>query len=216
MPRITDFCSCIYVLGCKLSLVRLCDSDFEISPVDDITIGIICAAFCFHIAHISFASSWYLFCCRLLFWRDYVYLGQNYYYYYIYKIRGNRPSIMLWLREIIIAMEISLSLTGNPIQTAEFLLCPNSGTRRPNICFVHLPRGKHKLSENPSYIIHETAVTLRKKSKHEHHIGSSVTLKVTHRAPMSHPAVALGPVRNLRSDARRQCPEIKPPATSFG
>ena len=61
MPRITDFCSCIYVLGCKLSLVRLCDSDFGITPVDDITIGNTCAAFCFHIAHISFASSWYLF-----------------------------------------------------------------------------------------------------------------------------------------------------------
>ena len=25
MPRITDFCGCIYVLGCRLSLVRLCD-----------------------------------------------------------------------------------------------------------------------------------------------------------------------------------------------
>ena len=62
MPRITDFCSCIYVLGCKLSVVRLCDSDFGFTAVDDITIGITCAAFCFHIAHISFASSWYLFC----------------------------------------------------------------------------------------------------------------------------------------------------------
>ena len=31
MPRITDFSSCIYVLGCKLSLVRLCDSDFGIN-----------------------------------------------------------------------------------------------------------------------------------------------------------------------------------------
>jgi hypothetical protein len=50
------------VLGYKLSLVRLCDSDFGIIPVDDITIGITCAAFCFHIAHISFASYWYLFC----------------------------------------------------------------------------------------------------------------------------------------------------------
>jgi len=28
--------------GC---LVRLCDSDFEITPIDDITIGITCAAF---------------------------------------------------------------------------------------------------------------------------------------------------------------------------
>ena len=62
MPRITDFCSCIYVFRCKLSLVRLCDSEFGITPIDDITIGITCAAFCFHIANISFASSWYLFC----------------------------------------------------------------------------------------------------------------------------------------------------------
>jgi len=62
VPRITDFCSCVYVFGCRLSIVRLCDSDFGITPVDDITIGIICAAFCFHIAHIPFASSWYMFC----------------------------------------------------------------------------------------------------------------------------------------------------------
>ena len=62
MPTITDFWSCIYVFGCRLSLVRLCDSDFGTTPVDDITIGITRAAFCFHIAHISFASSWYLFC----------------------------------------------------------------------------------------------------------------------------------------------------------
>jgi len=57
-----DFCICVYVFGCKLRLVRLCDSDFGITPVDVITIGITCAAFCFHIARISFASSWYLFC----------------------------------------------------------------------------------------------------------------------------------------------------------
>ena len=64
MPRITDFFSCIYIyiLGCKLSVIRLCDGDFGITHVDDITIDITCAAFCFHIAHISFASSWYLFC----------------------------------------------------------------------------------------------------------------------------------------------------------
>jgi len=53
---------CIYVFRCRLSLVRLCDSDFGITPVDDITMRISCAAFCFHIAHISFASCWYLFC----------------------------------------------------------------------------------------------------------------------------------------------------------
>ena len=80
VPRITDFYSCIYVLGCKLSFVKLCDSDFGITPVDDITIGITCAAFCFHIAHISFASSWYLFCLSVIvlarlcvFWDSYVY-----------------------------------------------------------------------------------------------------------------------------------------------
>jgi len=31
----------MYVFGCRLSLVTLCDSDFGITPVDDITIGII-------------------------------------------------------------------------------------------------------------------------------------------------------------------------------
>ena len=62
MPRITDFCSCIYVFVCRLSLVRLCDSDFGITPVDDIIIGITCATFFFHIKLISFAMSWYLFC----------------------------------------------------------------------------------------------------------------------------------------------------------
>jgi len=66
VPRITDFCSCVYVFGCKLSLVRLCNSDFGITPVDVITIGISCAAFCFHMAHISFASSWYLLFLLLL------------------------------------------------------------------------------------------------------------------------------------------------------
>jgi len=35
VPRITDFCSCVYVLGCKLSVVRLWNY-----CVDDITIGI--------------------------------------------------------------------------------------------------------------------------------------------------------------------------------
>jgi len=66
VPRITDFCICIHVFESKLSLVRLCDSDFGITPVDNITIGITCAAFCFHIAHISFASSCYLFCLSVL------------------------------------------------------------------------------------------------------------------------------------------------------
>jgi len=65
IARFTD-APCIYVLGCKLSLVRLCDSDFGITPVDDITFEITRAAFCFHIAHISFASSRYLFCLSVI------------------------------------------------------------------------------------------------------------------------------------------------------
>jgi len=48
VPRITDFCSCIYVLGCRLSVVILCDSDFGITPVDIITIGIIVLLFLPH------------------------------------------------------------------------------------------------------------------------------------------------------------------------
>jgi hypothetical protein len=48
------------------SLFRLCDGDFGITVVDDITIGITCAALRFHIAHISFASSWYLFCLSVI------------------------------------------------------------------------------------------------------------------------------------------------------
>jgi hypothetical protein len=61
VSRIIDFCICIYVFEYKFSLFRLCDSEFEITPVDDIAIGITWAAFCFHIARISFANSWYLF-----------------------------------------------------------------------------------------------------------------------------------------------------------
>ena len=33
-------CVCVCVFGCKSSLFRLCGSDFGITPVDDITIGI--------------------------------------------------------------------------------------------------------------------------------------------------------------------------------
>ena len=50
----------------KSSLFRLCDSEFGITPVDDITIGITWTAFCFHTAHISFASSWYFFCLSVI------------------------------------------------------------------------------------------------------------------------------------------------------
>jgi len=44
VPRITDFYSCVYVLGCKLCVVRLGDSDFGITPVYDITFWITCTA----------------------------------------------------------------------------------------------------------------------------------------------------------------------------
>jgi hypothetical protein len=37
-----------------------------INPVADIIIGITCAAFCFHIARISCASSWYLVCLSII------------------------------------------------------------------------------------------------------------------------------------------------------
>jgi hypothetical protein len=37
--RITTFCICIYVFGCRLSLFRLCDTDFGIIPVAEIAIG---------------------------------------------------------------------------------------------------------------------------------------------------------------------------------
>ena len=56
----------VYMYSGAGCLVRLCDSDFGITPVDHITIGITCAAFCFHIAHISFASSWYLLCLSVI------------------------------------------------------------------------------------------------------------------------------------------------------
>ena len=57
VPRIADFCGCVYVLGCKLSVVRLCDIDFGITPVDDITIGITCAVFCFLLLLLLLLSS---------------------------------------------------------------------------------------------------------------------------------------------------------------
>ena len=103
MLRITDICSCIYAFGCKLSLVRLCDSDFGITPVDDITIGIICAAFCFHIAHISFASSWYLFCLSVIVLMRLCVFGTTmsikkviHYYYYYYKLKMCKNWILVY------------------------------------------------------------------------------------------------------------------------
>ena len=47
----------MYVLGCKLSFVRLCDSDFGITLVDDIIIGIACVYYylCyFYLLHLVF------------------------------------------------------------------------------------------------------------------------------------------------------------------
>jgi hypothetical protein len=52
----------MYVFGCKLSLFRLCDSDFGITAVDDIAMVITCTVFCFHITLTSFAISRYFSC----------------------------------------------------------------------------------------------------------------------------------------------------------
>jgi len=68
------------VFGCKLSLVRLCDCDFGITLVDNITIWITCAAFCFHITRISFAISWYLFCLSVIVLARLCVFGDNYVY----------------------------------------------------------------------------------------------------------------------------------------
>jgi hypothetical protein len=65
VPRITDFCSCMYVFGCRLSLVRLCDSDFGITPVDDITIGITCAAFAYYYYYYYYYYYLVVSCCGL-------------------------------------------------------------------------------------------------------------------------------------------------------
>ena len=63
VPRITDFCICVYVFGCKLSLFRSYGSEFGVTPVDDITIWITWATFCLHIARISFTSYYYYYYC---------------------------------------------------------------------------------------------------------------------------------------------------------
>ena len=70
MPRITDFCSCIYVFGCRLSLVRLCNSDFGITLVDDRD----------HLCCLLLPHSTYFICqfLVLLLFGDYCY-----YYYYL-------------------------------------------------------------------------------------------------------------------------------------
>ena len=94
MSRITDFCICVYVFGCKLSLFRLCGSDCGITAVDDITIGIPCAAFCFHIAHISFASSWYLLCFLVIVLARlcvYYYYYHNYHHHHHHRHCGWQP-----------------------------------------------------------------------------------------------------------------------------
>jgi len=98
VPRITDFCGCIYVLGCRLSLVRLCDSDFGITPVDDVTIGITCAAVCWHITHVSFASSWYLFCLSV------IVLARL----YVFGTAMSIKKVLLLLLLILTATELSL------------------------------------------------------------------------------------------------------------
>ena len=76
VPRIIDFCSRMYVFGCKLSLVRLCDCDFGITPQMILLSGSLVLPFAStqHIFHSSILGT--CFVCRLLFSRDFVYLGQ--------------------------------------------------------------------------------------------------------------------------------------------
>jgi hypothetical protein len=47
----------VYVLGCRLSLVRFCDSGFGITPVDDITIGITYYYYYYYYYAVVFCSS---------------------------------------------------------------------------------------------------------------------------------------------------------------
>ena len=115
MPRITDFCSGIYVLGCKLSLVRLCDSDFGITPVGDITIGITWLAFCFHVAHISFASFWYLLLLLLLLLLFYYYChlttdSRRCYYYRDYFCYLMLPQCKYFIRQVLVLIIIIVLL----------------------------------------------------------------------------------------------------------
>ena len=107
-----DFCSCIYVFRCKLSLVRLCDSDFGITSIDDITIRITLAAFCFHIAHISFASSWYLFCLLVIvlaklcvFWRA-MSLKKVFFVFLFIKVMSGRLKGIVLYAAIPVQLEI--------------------------------------------------------------------------------------------------------------
>jgi hypothetical protein len=64
----------------KLRLFGLCDGDFGIPPVDDIIIGIICVAFCFHIAHRSVDSPWYLFCVWVIVFGEIIFIRDSYVY----------------------------------------------------------------------------------------------------------------------------------------
>jgi hypothetical protein len=59
-------------------LVTVCDNDSGITPVDYITIGITCAAFCFHITH---------------FIRQFLVLLLYFYYQYYYRYCGPGSSV---------------------------------------------------------------------------------------------------------------------------
>ena len=65
VPRITDFCVCIYVFGCKSSLFRLCGCDYGIGMI--LQSGSL---------ELYFASTQHIFHSQVL--------GIYYYYYYYY------------------------------------------------------------------------------------------------------------------------------------
>ena len=71
VPRITDFCICMYVFGCRLSLFILCDSDFGNTPVDGVTNGITWAVFCQFLVFVLFSG--YCFGEIIFIWDSYVY-----------------------------------------------------------------------------------------------------------------------------------------------
>jgi hypothetical protein len=102
--------------GCRSSLFRLCDSDFGITAVDDITIGITCTVFCFHIAHIAFASSWYLFClsvtilARLCIFRTAVSIKKVFFVFLFMRVMSGRLEGLV-LSVIMLRFQYSLELS---------------------------------------------------------------------------------------------------------
>ena len=137
MLRITDFCICMHVFGCKLSPFRLCGSDFGITPVDDITIAITWAAFCFHIAHISFASSRYFFClwvivlARLCVFGTAMSIRKAFFVFLLMKVTSSRLNgIVLSVRMLLFQYSLKWFIIIIIIIIIIFICLPGGGTVR--------------------------------------------------------------------------------------